>query len=300
MITDNFETDLREALSRCASEVPTHVGERLRQQDYHPRGPHRQLASGLAATVVLAGVTAALVEITTSGSGPSRSAVQPTGRSKPPYRLDAKMVAYRSHIAVESSSITFSYSHSVTTNATGVVTGSNDSWRDGSMDRIEAYGADGSPVFEVWHSATGDGTSRTTTVETIDFVDEEYSVQSGIPTTEDTSPTQPQPYDQLNQAIANGEFTESGPTTVNGVQAIGLTGGNEQIWVDSTTFLPVRWVTTTSTGTNTDNLIWGQPTAADLASLSQPTVPSGFTQVTHASIPPAGATAPPSTGSNTN
>ena len=27
MITDEFETDLREALARCAADVPAHVGE---------------------------------------------------------------------------------------------------------------------------------------------------------------------------------------------------------------------------------------------------------------------------------
>jgi hypothetical protein len=70
MMTDEFESDLREALARCAADVPVHVGERLRQNDYHPRVPHRQLATGLAATVVLAGAGIAVVSLGTGSTAP--------------------------------------------------------------------------------------------------------------------------------------------------------------------------------------------------------------------------------------
>jgi hypothetical protein len=62
MMTDEIETDLWEALARCAADVPDHVGQRLRQRDYHPRGPRRKLISGLAAAaVVIVGTGTALI-----------------------------------------------------------------------------------------------------------------------------------------------------------------------------------------------------------------------------------------------
>ena len=103
MMTDNFETDLRDALARCAREVPAQIGERLQQHHYHPRVPPRHLATGLAAAAVLAGVTVATAETITNNSGPSGSAARPTGRGTPSYRLDAESVAYRSHLAIAGS-----------------------------------------------------------------------------------------------------------------------------------------------------------------------------------------------------
>jgi hypothetical protein len=58
METDSFETDLRQALSRRAAEVPVEAIERLRHQHYRPRTAGRARIAGVglvgAAAVVLA------------------------------------------------------------------------------------------------------------------------------------------------------------------------------------------------------------------------------------------------------
>ncbi len=70
MLTDQFETDLREALFRQAQEVPADVAARVRDHRYHPRGPGRYLVMRSAAVVVIvSGVVAAAAL-----SQPSRAA----------------------------------------------------------------------------------------------------------------------------------------------------------------------------------------------------------------------------------
>lgn len=80
MMTDEIETDLWEALARCAADVPDHVGQRLRQRDYHPRGPRRKLISGLAAAAVVIVGTGTAV-LTTGGA--SNRVHQPTQYASP-------------------------------------------------------------------------------------------------------------------------------------------------------------------------------------------------------------------------
>jgi hypothetical protein len=68
MITDEFETDLREALARCAADVPAHVGERLRQHNYHPRRPRRRFMTGLGAAVVAIGTATVILGPSTTST----------------------------------------------------------------------------------------------------------------------------------------------------------------------------------------------------------------------------------------
>jgi len=60
MLTDEFETDLREALDRCAAGVPADLATRLRGHDYHPRGNRRYLVVTLVTVVVVAISTVAI------------------------------------------------------------------------------------------------------------------------------------------------------------------------------------------------------------------------------------------------
>jgi hypothetical protein len=72
MLTDKFETDLREALFRQVQGVPPEMVARLRGHHYRPRGPRRFVVMRLAAVVALAGVVAAAAVLT--------QATQPTPR----------------------------------------------------------------------------------------------------------------------------------------------------------------------------------------------------------------------------
>ena len=80
MMTDEFETDLRAALAQCADDVPPHIGDRLRQHNYHARSPRRRLVSALGAAVVGVGLGAVGFVI---GTG-STVAHQPTHRTTSP------------------------------------------------------------------------------------------------------------------------------------------------------------------------------------------------------------------------
>jgi photosystem II stability/assembly factor-like uncharacterized protein len=83
MMTDELESDVRQALAACAAEVPADVGERIGRRDFHPRGWRRPMAGALAVAVV---ALATGVVVLTTGAAPSGShgtaAIQrPTARS---------------------------------------------------------------------------------------------------------------------------------------------------------------------------------------------------------------------------
>lgn len=62
MLTDEFETDLREALLQQAQDVPAEATARVRNHHYRPRGLRRYVVMRLAAVVALAsGVASAIV-----------------------------------------------------------------------------------------------------------------------------------------------------------------------------------------------------------------------------------------------
>jgi hypothetical protein len=54
MLTDEFETDLREALFRQAQDVPAEIAARVRDHHYRPRGRRRYVVLRAAAVVVVA------------------------------------------------------------------------------------------------------------------------------------------------------------------------------------------------------------------------------------------------------
>jgi hypothetical protein len=85
----------------------------------------------------------------------------------------------------------------------------------------------------------------------------------------------------LRYELRCGEFTRGGRQRIGGVEAVKLTGnrGQEVFWVNPRTYLPVRTIFATFTGTalQTD-FGWFTPTQARLAELHLP-VPPGFRQV---------------------
>jgi hypothetical protein len=103
----------------------------------------------------------------------------------------------------------------------------------------------------------------------------------------------------LHKLMACGEFKTSGTERVDGVDAIKVIqvrpdGIDSTLWVDPSTYLPVRLVTESQNAPGgpyqlkqTDDIRWLPSTAGGLAGLTVP-IPSGFVQV-----PP-----PPGEGSN--
>jgi hypothetical protein len=53
MMTEDFETDLRRALTGVAADVPAEVGRRLQSYRYHPRSSYRGTGVGVAAATVV-------------------------------------------------------------------------------------------------------------------------------------------------------------------------------------------------------------------------------------------------------
>jgi hypothetical protein len=82
MTTDEFECDLREALARCAEEVPAEIGERLRQHNYHPRGI-RPLVAGVSVALVALGAGAAALSVGTSSTVTPRATPRATNHASP-------------------------------------------------------------------------------------------------------------------------------------------------------------------------------------------------------------------------
>lgn len=73
MLTDNFETEVREALFRQAQEVPAEIALRVRRRDYHPRRVAPRVVVSLVAVVALAGGAAAAA-LSSQSSPSSRQA----------------------------------------------------------------------------------------------------------------------------------------------------------------------------------------------------------------------------------
>jgi hypothetical protein len=241
------------------------------------RNAHRRRALSAAALVIVAAIAASLV-LATDGS--------------PRYELDAKTVAHRAHIAISFASGDYSAGKTIRTDASGATLGSSEGWNDGLTHRSESFDASGEPVQERWNSVSGSGTTASTTSLVIYFSRQSYWLKRDIPTTvAPPSAVGPDPDKQLNQLIASGAFNEIGPEEINGVQAIGLqrtvNGGTLTIWLDGSTFLPVRWIAPLFSGqSSTTDITWdAQLTAAELATLSEPAIPSGFAQVQHLLVP---------------
>jgi hypothetical protein len=71
-MTDQLETELREALQARAAQVPAHAGERLKRHDYHPRTRRLRppVAIGAVATGAAAGAAAVVISL---GAGASNA-----------------------------------------------------------------------------------------------------------------------------------------------------------------------------------------------------------------------------------
>jgi hypothetical protein len=86
---------------------------------------------------------------------------------------------------------------------------------------------------------------------------------------------------ELHQTIATGDFTKVGTTVVDGQKALELIdhyqGGEQTVWVDPTTYLPVRTLSDEAGNTNQVDYEFLPPTPANMAKL-KPIIPPGFTK----------------------
>jgi hypothetical protein len=220
--------------------------------------------------MVLVCAVAALSVSLIIGSGPT------------PVRLDAKTVADRALVAIKFAANDYLATHSVMTGATGVVLESNREWHDGPTDRIETYGPSGAPIRETWSSRKAAGS----TIINLYFSRHEYFEKANI-STGSSGTSGSQPYAQLNQEIALGLFSERGSQEIDGAPTIELQRTSRDdtltIWVDVTTYLPLRWANTQPSGaTNTTDLTWNRkPSATETSALSRPLIPAGYALVQH-------------------
>jgi hypothetical protein len=86
--------------------------------------------------------------------------------------------------------------------------------------------------------------------------------------------------DEIRQGLADGRITVAGPATVNGKAAVKLhyegskVSPSMDLWVDATTYLPVRWQWLQESSTPFD-VTWLPPTPANIEELTTE-IPDGF------------------------
>lgn len=150
--------------------------------------------------------------------------------------------------------------------------GLNERWHaaDGSAFRFRAS-VDGRPVADLSRSAAGDV-----------FVDHRARTFRKAPG--DTPEDQVWTPEELQQAIKEGRITVAGPAEpIGGKPTVRLNIAAHkgevptEMWVDATTYLPVRW-RWVQDGATAFDVSWLPPTPENLALLAAP-IPDGFTEV---------------------
>ncbi|MET8764238.1 hypothetical protein [Lentzea sp. NPDC004782] len=142
---------------------------------------------------------------------------------------------------------------------------------DGSAFRYRAS-VDGRTIVDLSRSAAGDI-----------FVDHRartYRSQPGETPSDDDVWTP----EKIQKAIKDGRITAAGPgDPINGTQTVRLSiaadkaGTATEMWVDATTYLPMRW-RWLQDGASTFDVTWLPPTPENLAQLKTQ-IPDGFTEV---------------------
>ena len=86
---------------------------------------------------------------------------------------------------------------------------------------------------------------------------------------------------ELHQTIATGNFARVGTTTIDGQPALELIdhyqGGEQTVWVNPTTYLPVRTLDDSSAAKLQTDYEFLLPTSANMTNLTPP-IPAGFTK----------------------
>ena len=300
MPTDELESQLRRTLARAAAdfENPGQARQRLLQRDYHPRGGNRRLAAGITAGAAL--VVGLVAVITAVGHRPATTATS----------LGVPAVRTRLLAAIDTASGDILY-----TPAPGgpLVGGQYPAYPQPGQEvhvRVgPAVGSDGkvykdgeysfkmpseTALHDYINSYTANldqgGLQLSGTAMAVDHFNHtwrECNSKFILGFTLDAA--------AIRAEIANGQFTVIGRTELHGQQAIELKINvppnneapphvtAEQMWVNATSYLPMREYVRWSDGQQSVfDYVYLPPTPANLAKL-RPTIPAGYTRADCAS-----------------
>jgi hypothetical protein len=291
MPTDELESQLRRTLARAAAdfENPGQARQRLLQRDYHPRRGNRRLAAGITTGAALVvGVVAVIAAV---AHGP---ATKTTSLAVPALRT--RLLA-----AIDTASGDILYTHGGP--APGGGTWQSPAYpQPGQKVHIRILGLgsggaifkdgeysftmpSGNPANNYTSNLDQGGLQLSGTVMWVDHrrhVWGEWHSKFILGFTLDTA--------GIRAEIANGQFTVIGRTELHGQQAIELKINvppnneapphvtAERMWVDATTYLPMREYQRMSNGEqNVTDYSFLPPTAGNLAKL-RPDIPAGYTR----------------------
>jgi hypothetical protein len=299
MPTDELERQLRRTLARAAAdfENPGQARQRLLQRDYHPRGGNRRLAAGVTAGAAL--IVGLVAVLTAVGHRPATTATS----------LGVPAVRTRLLAAIDTSSGDILYAH-------GGPAPRGGTWQSPAYPqpgqkvhiRILGLGLGGAIFKDGEYSFTmpsrSDGANSYTSnldqgglqlsgmvtdVNHVRHLWGEWHSKLVLGFTLDAA--------GIRAEIASGQFKVVGPTELHGQKAVELEisvpPSSEapphvtaaRLWVDATTYLPMRQYLRMSDGQqNVTDYTYLPPTAANLAKL-RPEIPAGYiradrTQVT--------------------
>jgi hypothetical protein len=312
-MTNDVEELLRDGIDRFTADatVPAGLAHRARQHHQHRRTAIRATAVAGTVVVVAAAVTAASGVFASSAQHPggalqAQTTAYVTGRVAGALGAAAQRNSIQ-EIHTVGRNATFGLT---TRNRAGVLGGEDvprmEVWLHNGQLRQEGLTSGGKVVFD---ASSGEVMSaagvRTITGDGVDYADRTWwhavireQIGASGPAPLSCSqvflpPAVGSPVDwaaQIREARACGTYRVVGHQQVDGVNAIKLVSVmaesgpvplSQTIWVDPTTYLPVRVATTSLTSPSysvVGDFRWLQPTTVNLAEL-QVTVPAGFTKV---------------------
>jgi hypothetical protein len=270
-----FEEELLQALLREHAVVP------MNRRPPTIRSVRRPLAAG--ALGVAATATAVAVAVSTLGGGPSSEQRDASGREGPAVFAegDATLIVSRSQEAIAESDATILHAeHSSwpSPEATGPMS-RTELWfdqSDAANRRVLYYGEDGQPLLDQGFARDGDLLQTRSVDHARRSVTEirtsaEELVGEGAPQL-DVDPA------KITDAIATGELTVVGEETLDGTLHLRGTepDATRDLWVDESTYLPVRATASGAFGSYEINYHWEPRTDTTLSELLPP-VPDGYT-----------------------
>jgi hypothetical protein len=277
MSDQELTTAVRESVSGARMNVPA---EQIASRGRAIHVAHRRR--------VAAGVTAAV----SAGAAAIAAAIVLPGPPAPATQDTAYVVSHVNQAldAVPADTIMFSRFDNGS--------GETYEWANGHETRSEAFTATGQLTYEIGWAHTG----TAITSVTIDYKDRTWwrsvtSVPVGTPSAKASAassvcadhflgvfPDVSATAAEFRAEVSCGHLKADGTATVGGVTAIKLTDAADAgfVWyVSSTTYLPIRATLAQPDGRFfwQQDFQWLPPTTANLANLSLPTPPQGFTRV---------------------
>ena len=307
MPTEELENELRRMLARAAADIPDpeQARQRLLQRNYRPGRGHRRVAAGITAATAAAAVVLGLGLSGAFGSAPAGPGGQQAQTAAYVVsRAESALAAASSRDLVESARWSISGAR---VNVSGLAPNSSQfaEWTYRQRSKLVSYGANGQPTsLEGSVTVPNCSSACRTTQTSVDYQDRTWTrltytaVALALPSEcaraelEAESPgiSNGDAAATLRTALRCGQFTLAGTTLVDGVEALELKLGpkpgpvrttttSETIWVNPSSYLPVRSVATARPGGTVHvDYRWLAPSPANVAELNV-TIPPGFTEV---------------------